>query len=203
MTLLGTCEIVLSASGKYVEDDNRLQVQAAPDDLRDIAQYTIEKCLGDEKEGGYSTHQFANVANWITDPDTVFPGNLNLPAHLTFFTAMICNPADSLEDFEPGSRDAQSALELKRALQIALGRLAPGSDLQRSLLARRRYVRGSEMAIINHGGPESGYFWWSGPRPRTSSQMTGSNSFACNLESVPPGTGQCIENSNPSALNSA
>ena len=71
---------------------------AVPDDLRDIALYTIEKNLGDENEGAYSTHHFANVANWITGWDTVFPGNLNLPAHLTFFTAMICNRADSLED---------------------------------------------------------------------------------------------------------
>ena len=46
----------------------------------------------------------------------------------------------------------------RHALQTAMGQTIPRSESQRPLLAQQRYVRGSEMAIINRGGQQSGVF---------------------------------------------
>ncbi len=202
--MAGTCEIVLSASGKYAQE-NRLQVEAVPNDLRNIALYTIRKCLGGEKLGGYSTHQFANVVDWITAPDTVFPGNLNLPASLTFFTALIWNPSYSLKGLEPGSDDEWSAVQLNYALEAAIARAPPHSNLHRSLEERLEHIEGSEEAMGNRGGHgDSGYTWWSGPQPDLASSPTIENeNFACDPTSLLPGTTSCNTSSKLSDVSSA
>ena len=201
--MAGTCEIVLSASGKYAQE-NRLQVEAIPNDLRNTALFTIQKCLGKEKLGGYSTYQFANVVDWITAPDTVFPGNLNLPASLTFFTALVWNPSYSLEGLEPGSDDEWSAVQLNHALEAAMARAPPKSDLHRSLEERLEYIEGSEEAIGNHGGHgDSGYTWWSGPQPDLATSPTVENeTFACDSRAILPGTKDCGTGSNLGVLSS-
>ena len=202
--MAGTCEIVLSASGKYAQE-NRLQIEAVPNHLRNIALYTIQKCLGKEKLGGYSTHQFGNVVDWITAPDTVFPGDLNLPPSLTFFTALFWNPSHSLKGLEPGSDDEWSAVQLNYALEAAIARAPPNSDWHRSLGERLEYIEGSEEAMGNLGGHgDSGYTWWSGPQPdRASSPIIENETSACNPISLLPGTTNCNMSSNLSYLSSA
>ena len=170
-----------------------------PNVLRDIALYTIEACLGDEYLGGYSTHQFTNVVDWITAPDTVFPGDLNLPAHITFITALVWNPEGFGSLFEPGSRDGWTAEELEGALLEAINRAPAGSDLRRSLARRYEYVEGSRVEMKD---PDSGYFWWSGPRSSLYPPLsTGNNTLACDPKSMLPGTKEC--NSTVNDLSSA
>lgn len=194
---IGTCEIVLSASGKYAQE-NRFQVDAVPNDLGNIALYTIQHCLRDQRMGGYSTLQFENVVNWITAPNTVFPGDLNLPASLTFFTALVWNPEDSLKGLEPGSDDEWSAVELYYALEKAVVRAPPGSDLERSLEERLEYIEGSEKRIGDGGGhSESGVKWWDGPQPsRAFSPTIRNNTLACDPRSILPGNKNCSPSSN-------
>lgn len=202
--MAGTCEIALSASGRYAQE-NRLQVEAVPNDLRKIALYTIENCLGKEKLGGYSTHQFANVVDWITAPDTVFPGDLNLPASLTFFTALVWNPSYSLKGLEPGSDDEWSAVQLNYALEAAIAQAPPNSDLHRSLEERLEYIEGSEEAMGSGGGHgDSGFTWWSGPQPdRASSPTIENETSACDPISPLPGTTNCSTTPNLSDMSSA
>ena len=203
-TSIGTCEIVLSASGKYAQE-NRFRVEAVPNDLGNIALYTIQHCLGDQRLGGYSTLQFANVVDWITAPNTVFPGDLNLPASLTFFTALVWNPSHSLKGLEPGSNDEWSAVQLYYALETAVSQAPPGSDFQRSLEERLEYIEGSEVAIGDQGGHgDSGLNWWDGPQPsRALSPTIGNRTLACDPRSILPGNKNCSTSSNLSDLSSA
>ena len=170
-----------------------------PNVLQAITLYTIEKCLGDEYLGGYSTHQFTNVVDWITAPDTVFPGDLDLPADITFITALVWNPEGFGFRFEPGSRDGRTAEELEEALLKAINRAPEGSGLRRSLARRYEYVEGSRVEMRD---PDSGYLWWSGPKsPLYPSLTTGNNTLACDPKSMLPGTKEC--NSTVNNLGSA
>ena len=65
---VGTCQIKIQVSGQYAEE-HPVQVQASPDDLREVAALTTQRCLIEQEEGGYSTYEFARVVNWITAPE--------------------------------------------------------------------------------------------------------------------------------------
>lgn len=57
---------------------------AAPNDIREAALATIHECIDKERRGGYSTHNFKVVTDWITAPTTNFPGNLSFGSGLTY-----------------------------------------------------------------------------------------------------------------------
>lgn len=162
----------------------------------------MKKCIIDENgKGGYATHQFAKVVHWITAPNTPFPQNLDLPDEITFITAMVWKPWSYLNLFEPGSRDEWTAIELEDVLSAAADRAPAGSMLQSSLRARLDYVEGSEAAIDNWGGRESGYMWWSGPVPPPPLHSHGA--FACDQNLILPGAKNCSSDSTPSDLRSS
>lgn len=172
---------------------------ATPDAIRDAAWYAMKQCVADKnKIGGYATHQFAKVVDWITAPDTPFPQNLDLPDEITFITAMVWTPWSFTNLFEPGSRDEWTAVQLVYALEAAIDRAPEGSVLESTLEARRKYVEGSEMAIDNWGGQESNYKWWSGPAPDHSH-----GAVACDPKLILPGGKNCSSDSTPSDLRSS
>ena len=83
---------------------------------------------------------------------TVFPGNLNLPASLTFLTAMVRYAEEGVPSSEPGSLNPATAIWLYERLDEAIGRAPPGSTLEANLARRRSYIGGSEEAMLNHPG---------------------------------------------------
>ncbi|KAL9594001.1 MAG: hypothetical protein Q9179_005593 [Wetmoreana sp. 5 TL-2023] len=161
--LLGSCQIQIQMSGKYSQAGNRVKIRAPPDHLRLAAQLTVQRCVagqqqGGERTGGYSTYDFAKVIDWITAPQdveaqTYFPTpELNLPASITFFTAMVWNYGPRFPEVEPGSEDEHTAIEIARRLASAAGRAPAGKALQRDLENRQEYVEASAMEIRKHGG---------------------------------------------------
>ena len=81
---------------------------------------------------------------------TVFPGNLALPASLTFFTVTLRHSGSS--STEPGSFDPTTARWLYQHLDRAADRAAPDSDLRANLEARRAYIEGSREMMSEHPG---------------------------------------------------
>ncbi|KAI4260906.1 MAG: hypothetical protein LQ352_000061 [Teloschistes flavicans] len=159
-----SCQIKIEMSGKF-QQESPFQMKAPPDDLRAMAQLAIDRCVTREQLGGYATYGFKSLIDWITNPSTVFPGDLHLPPSITFFTATVWNYKPSLPDVEPGSQDEWSAVEIRRNLESAAERAPAGSRLRLDLQAREWYVYDSEQAIISRGEAlENGYYWWSGPR---------------------------------------
>ena len=170
MQYLGTCQIRIQASGKYHEDypDANIALFATPEEIRGSVMSVIEKCVGNNdpksnNKAGFTTLDLANVIKWITTPRTVFPEDLDLRADLTFFTAMLWNYTPDSPDIEPGSHDEETAYVIAHELDKAADAAPWGSSLRENLLARAKYVHGSEWAINDHGGPASGIAWWSGP----------------------------------------
>ena len=170
MESLGTCQIKIQASGKFLEDhpEANIVLFATPRGIRGSAMSAIEKCAGNDdprspNKGGFATYHLANVIDWITAPNTVFPGNLQLDPDLTFFTAMVWNYDPRSPDIEPGSHDEETAYVIARELDKSAEVAPSRSPLRTDLQARARYVHGSEYAINDHGGLGSGLAWWSGP----------------------------------------
>ena len=81
---------------------------------------------------------------------TVFPGNLDLPASLTFLTVTLRHPA--LPSIEPGSFDPATAIELYDHLDEAADLAPPGSTLRADFEARRAYIEESRERMSEHPG---------------------------------------------------
>ena len=82
---------------------------------------------------------------------TIFLGNLNLQASLTFLTATVRYFEEGVPSSEPGSFDPATAIWFYERLYEAIGRAPPGSSLEVKFVAWS-YVGGSEEAMLNHPG---------------------------------------------------
>ena len=108
---LGTCQIKISASGKFALEHD-LQMLISPDELHTLALYTIQECVGKEHSGGYTTKNLTRPAQYLTSLDNGFPWSLYLPASTTFISAMVWHSehANRQENgFDPGNHDAQTS----------------------------------------------------------------------------------------------
>ena len=134
-------------------------MSASPDELRELALYTIEKCIHGQKLGGYTTKYIEDTIDWITAPETVFPGNLDLPPEITFFTAMVRRrrATASEEEYEPGAHDPQVSLIIRDSLMVAEEEALPYSELEEDL--RKRY----DYLAVSHRVQEQREWkraWW-------------------------------------------
>ena len=193
----GTCEIRIQASGKFIEESsNSIRLTATPRDIRFAALKTIEACLMDHGEGGYSTHDFGRVVRWIEAPSTDFPENLNLGPDLTFFTAMIWNfnTMFPTSEPEPGSHDESTAYRLADQLRNTAKTAPAKSVLQRNLEARADWVESSAATIHRDYGPETEFAWWSGADEHQASSPNQNPTTACNATAnlTLPGVASCI-----------
>lgn len=51
----------------------------APDTIKDMLTYAVDKCVQDKDQGGFVTHLLERATNWIVKPENEFPGE---PGHL-------------------------------------------------------------------------------------------------------------------------
>ena len=169
----GTCQIKLTASGKYASEHD-LAIRMSPDDLRLLALYTVEDCIFKQHIGGYTTKGFEDTIDWLVAPDTGFPDNLDLPAYTTFFTAMVGHP--QVEGYEPGAHDPLISRAMLHYLGQARAQTPRMSGLQRMLARRYEYIRISAEVQQRHR--EWKRAWWEDwvyPPPSTGN---GSSSYA-------------------------
>ena len=194
----GTCQIRIEPSGKYVDENagDNIRLIAAPKVVRRKAKATIDQCIESEREGGYSTFDLDKTINWITAPTTDFPDKLDLGPELTFFTVMVWNyEPTGMNYFEPGSYDELTALHIRDAITDAAKVAPSGSELQRQLRAKAKYINESATAINDHGGNESGLTWWTGPSDGLSRIQNSSAiaRFSAIARLALPGTKNCSD----------
>ncbi|MCJ1452431.1 hypothetical protein MMC28_002774 [Mycoblastus sanguinarius] len=158
----GTCEIQFHASGKYASE-NTLDLPLAPDDIRTMARYVLEKCVDDtkfggEQKGGFVTKGLQHTTDFLTAKKTLFPGG-PLPASMTFFTAMVWNSATVLPGYEPGCCDPTTAHQLAIYLEQSIDRAPEGGDLKDDLENRLTYI----YATTSQMGRFNLRTWWDKP----------------------------------------
>lgn len=189
----GTCQIKLSASGKYASE-NDLVIRIAPDELRQMALYTIEACVQKEDYGGYATKGIGKATEWITAPSTHFPGDPRLPPSITFFTALVWFSGREpwRNGYDPGEHDYWTTIAILEHLRAAKDAAPPRSALKFLLEDRYHYLYAS--AEIQDGGRERKWPWWGKFLTQGSSSTSipvGNQTAACASNLVAPGAANC------------
>ena len=147
------------ASGKFAEE-NDLEISVAPDDLRKLVLYTLENCVVKHGLGGYTTKDFDKTLGWIISPGIDFPSSLDLPAYITFFTAMVWHTEgiDQEEGYDPGAHDPWTTLSINAKILDAEENAPPRSAFRRSLGRRHSYIQVS--ANVQQESQGSKRAWW-------------------------------------------
>lgn len=66
----GTCEIVFQTSGERARDKDPIIIN--PVDIRNMAGWVIDQCVGDERKGSAVTKDLKHATDWLLDPKESF-----------------------------------------------------------------------------------------------------------------------------------
>ena len=66
----GNCRVIVEYAGPHAVTPRT--VFAQPSKIRELAYWITENCVGDEGTGGYATHGFTGLSNYLTGLDVNF-----------------------------------------------------------------------------------------------------------------------------------
>ncbi|KAL6715396.1 hypothetical protein ACLMJK_006357 [Lecanora helva] len=147
----GTCEIVLQASGAAAAQADRIMIK--PVDVRNMAGWVLEQCVGAEKQGGAVTKNVKNAVSWVLDPRSRFDSG-NMPPSTTFLSLHIWN-AGSSEPWNAGDWDPYIGRDIAEYAYKTAVAMAPGKNKDE---IERRADRLSDWSSLQRFGKRQ--IWW-------------------------------------------
>ncbi|CAF9930054.1 MAG: hypothetical protein ALECFALPRED_004510 [Alectoria fallacina] len=156
-----SCRIKFSASGKYAEEVN-FPIYISGTTMRDMVGRIIDDCAGARERrkqtpwGGVGTKYIQRTLDWLMDPSTGFPENLDIPRSTTFLTAMVYAHYRPIV-YEPGAQSKEISSVFLKWIDAAAGRLPHTSPFWGVLANRYFYVWKANEGQGSHGRLPH---WW-------------------------------------------
>ena len=150
LTMFGGVSLSIDLSGPVNMD----KINVVPNDIRGMAAYVANQCVGRGRVGGFITKRIQGLVDFVTDPTSDIDESI-YPDSTAFLTLTVSNHENSYAF--PGDYDPQLAFFLQKAEADALSRVGPPYH---SVIADRivKFARArSRMRRLGTDVP-----WWGG-----------------------------------------
>lgn len=148
LELYGGVSLSVDISGPVNID----RINVVPNDIRGMAAYVANQCLGRGGVGGFVTKRIQGLVDFVTDPTKDLDARI-YPDSTAFLTLTVSNHENS-HTF-PGDFDPQLAFFLLKTETDALSRVQPPYDLEMAHRIAKFSIAGSRMRRLGTEVP-----WW-------------------------------------------
>ena len=124
----------------------------------------LQEC-SPRRESGFSTRFFNRTTAWITDPQSGFPTNMNMPYSTLYFTGMAWSIYDLAErppNWNPGDSSYWALLQIGSRVDTALMGADPLSPEWTELRRKQAWIQESRRLRPSF---EYNSRWWERPAP--------------------------------------